>query len=270
MNLLKELAVTMMYINIFVHLANEKILLPIIFLLFLGISYLKLHKRNKKYKQYTKKCLIIQREYFKNTLSHDLRIPVIAQIRALDIIKEGKIGVLNQSQKEMIIQIQDSCKCLLNLISLMINTYNIENEKYKQVYEKFNLTDIIIQCINELQSKAKEKNVTFEFENCNDNLNITADKNDLKNVIINILSAYISNAFQGQKLLIKIGKLNNKIMISVNSENKYFTDIFDSSPYNSVGENIRMKFCKKIIENHNGKIIKNDLKNTFSVELPIT
>ena len=270
MILLKDLAITTMYLYIFVVALQARETAAVFLLLLLGINYSILRKKCFNFNNKLKECLISQRESFVNILSHDLRIPAIAQIRALELVKNEKLGALNNTQKNMLIDIEDSCKCILNLMSLTINTYSMENNRYKFIYEKFNLSDVILFAFNELLHLASEKNITFEYENKYKNLQILGDKEELKKVIINILFSSISNANFGQKILIKIIHKNNKIRmtVTVKDDNCKYTNTAINSSYTSIGQNIRMGFCKKIIESHKGKVIENNRKNTFTFEIP--
>ena len=49
-------------------------------------------------------------------LSHDLKIPTIAQIRALELLINGQFGELSKEQIEIIRLILESCKGLYKVI----------------------------------------------------------------------------------------------------------------------------------------------------------
>ena len=267
---LKDLVITIMYLYVFVVALLAKEIAVVFLLIFLGFNYTILRKKYFNFNMTLKECLIKQREAFVNVLSHDLRIPAIAQIRALELVKNEKLGALNITQKNMLLDIEDSCRCILNLMSLMINTYCMENDKYKFVYEKFNISEVLISCFNELLPQAAEKNITFEYENINKGLCIVGDKEELKKVIINILFSAIINAQVGQKVVVKIINTNNKIRLTVigDKDKRFYSDTTINSTYTSIGQNIRMGYCKKIIESHKGKIIQ-DYNNSFSFDLPL-
>lgn len=267
---LKDLAVMMMYIYIFVITINENNIIAISILIFLGIILFKQNIGIKNSDKITKQTLCNQRKIFIDLISHDLRIPIIAQIRALDLINNEKFGTLNSTQKEMLTQINDSCKCILNLMSLMINTYNLENKSYKLVYENFNIFDAVTTCFDDLLKEAKDKNITFEYNSDNKNINITADKEEFKKVIINILSSAILNAYTKENIVVSVKSFKNKIRLTVagENENKFYPNTYLKTQFTSIGQNIRMGFCKKIIETHKGKIINCKNKNSFSFELP--
>ena len=265
---LKDLVITIMFLYVFVIIMPEKNLIATSFLIIIFVSYFTLSIKNKNNIKNLKRYLSAQKERFINVISHDLRIPVIAQIRALEIVNDKKLGTLNDAQSNMLLEIENSCKCVLNLMSLMINTYKMENDSYKLIYEKFNLTDLIVSCFDELLPIAQEKNITFEYKNLNKNKNIIADKNELKKVLLNILSTTISNSGIGDKICVTTNFSHKKFRLIVDGgNNQLYSNSYINSGYASIGQNIKLRFCKKIIENHKGKIIHN-INNSLGFEIP--
>lgn len=66
-------------------------------------------------------------------LVHDLKIPTIAQIRALELLLNGNFGMLTGEQKEILLLILDSCKFLYKVILTLVVTSNIEeNEMFNK------------------------------------------------------------------------------------------------------------------------------------------
>ena len=71
------------------------------------------------------------------TLTHDLKTPTIAQIRALDLLLGEAFGPLVDEQKEMLEQIKSSCKYMYDLIFTILDTYLYDNGLTKINAEKF-------------------------------------------------------------------------------------------------------------------------------------
>ena len=65
-------------------------------------------------------------------LSHDLKIPTIAQIRALELLINGQFGELSKEQKEILRLILESCKGLYKVILTLLITCNLEDEIINQ------------------------------------------------------------------------------------------------------------------------------------------
>lgn len=270
----KDLLYLTVYIFLMLCVYNNQSKLAFICLIILSfvfiIKYQNIKSKNQNLHTVYKERLNHQRDCYINALNHDLRIPVIAQIRAIELFINENFGSLNEVQKDMINQMKQSCRLMLNLISLMINTYNMENGNTVLKYERFNISEIITSCFNELLKDAAEKNITLEYNGENKNLAVYADKEDIRKVIYNLLTTSVSYVSEGEKIRVVLKDINNKIQLSVLSGttvNKKDCRIVNTQ-YTSVGESIRLLFCKRIIEIHKGHFIYSQSPNIFRFELP--
>ena len=62
------------------------------------------------------------------TIKHDLKTPVIAQIRILDLLLVGHFGKLNKEQKDIISETLNSCKFIYKILSDIIYAYKLKND----------------------------------------------------------------------------------------------------------------------------------------------
>ena len=51
-----------------------------------------------------------QTEKYKSVLTHDIKTPVLAQIRAIELLLKGNLGTLNKEQEEILKLTLNSCK----------------------------------------------------------------------------------------------------------------------------------------------------------------
>lgn len=215
-----------------------------------------------------KHALFNQRDYFIKTLSHDLRVSTLAQIRGLDLLK---------SEGELVDDIKDSCKYSLDMISMLLDTYRYENGEQVLNYEIFNLSDIIRECCRKLALKASEKGVAF-YNNIKNIELVEADKLELEKTLKYLISTTIFNSDKNSKIIISVDKKCNNLEVSIIYSGASLTEeecrrMFSNNPrFSTVGHGIKMHLCKKIVEFHGGKIyVKNiDRKiNSFTFILPI-
>lgn len=219
-----------------------------------------------------KQELIKQREYFIKTLSHDLRVSTLAQIRGLDLLQ--KTG---SADKELVSNISDSCKYTFDMITMLLKTYRYENGEAVLNYEKFNFSDVIKLCCCNLEIDAKEKGVDIIVD-IEKTFVLDADKCEISKAIMSLISTSIFNSERDKSLLINVKQHYNNLNVSITYIGKPLSKeecdrMFLNNPrFSTVGHGIRMYFCKKIIEFHRGniKVVSNgDKTNTFTFELPL-
>lgn len=210
--------------------------------------------------QTLKQEFLEERNYFIQTLSHDLRVSTIAQIRGLELLQKNP-------DKEIIEEVTNSCKYTFDMITMLLNTYRFKsNDEFLQK-EVFNLTEIIEPLSKKL-----------DFINLSDKtLWINADKPFLRKALDILVTTAINHSFGNNKVVLKTNEQDENIYIAITYKGKSLSDeeqrrMFDRNPqYSTVGYGIKMNLCKKIIEFHGGKIsVNSDMENynIFKITLP--
>lgn len=223
-----------------------------------------------------------QKEYFIETLIHDLKVPTIAQLRGLEVLKKGTLGALNCDEIELISQIENSCKYILDMIAIVLNTYRFENGQNKLYYEKFNISELLLKCFEELSEDTKEKNLTFAYAGAEAPIILEADKSEIKKVIIHLLLNSILYSNKNEKILITILEEANQLKFTITSKGIPLSErecctLFDrasthSPKYSTIGNGIGLYLCKKIIDVHKGNIYASTdgkCTNTITFTLPL-
>ncbi len=218
----------------------------------------------RKHKKVVNEELTKQKEYFNEILTHDIKVPTLAQLRGLELLRKEIVGNINSDQRELIENIENSCKYILDMIAMMQNTYKIESGQNKLCYEKFCLSKLLIDCLNEMNSTMQEKNISIAYFASEQNVSVEADFQGIRSVILNLLAFAISYSNHNEKILINISSHNDNIKFLIKTNGIYLSQeccdkIFDqenSDPlqYTVIGQNISLYLCKKIIEEHSGKI----------------
>lgn len=221
-------------------------------------EYFQLIKRQKQ-----------ERECYVKTLNHDLRVATIAQIRALDLLYK----TCSVEQKDLVKDINESCKYSLDMISCLLNTYKFDNNEQVLKYSVFNLTDLLNNVIANIKDLYSLKNFEFKI-NSNKNNYIEADREMLFKLLNILLITSITNSFTSSlNILIKKNNKNYTVTLRYQgnpiSEEEYRRMFLNKPSYTTVGNGIRMYFCKKIIDFHGGTIgvlcEKNSNKFTFTL-----
>lgn len=215
-----------------------------------------------------------QREYFIKTLNHDLKVAILAQIRGLEILQ--KINKDNNSQKELISDINQSCIYTLDMITMLLNTYKYERGEAVLHYESFNLSDLIMSAYHLILPMAREKNIEIVFDICK-NCELEADREGIFRVVSTLLTTAIYYSLKETSISFKVRRIKGKLKVTILYCGKTLTEeecrrMFSNNPrFSTVGHGIRMHLCKKIIDFHKGVIkVENCTKmiNSFTFILP--
>ncbi|MFH0702738.1 MAG: ATP-binding protein [bacterium] len=215
------------------------------------------------------------KENFVATLTHDLRVPLLANVQTLEYLLKGSYGDLSEKQKFIAEQLISSNKDLLRMVNIILDSYKYEAGKQTLVKRKINLNKLIDECILEIESLAKEKKHEIIFMPEFEATEIIADRQELKRVIINLLSNAI--IYTQEKGMIEICTKSKKdeIIVSIKDNG---TGISESSIKNlferyskgtktlrKIGTGLGLYLSKHIIEAHNGKIWVESTKDKGSI-----
>ncbi len=216
---------------------------------------------------------------FVATITHDLKTPTNAQIKALDLLLNNKFGNLMQKQREIIAEIRNSCNYMNSLIFTILDSYS--SNKTEMNFEKFNFSNLVKECCREISYLTFDKNQKLSYLLPNNEVIIKGDRTQLKRVIINLLANAI---YYGRiNTIIEISVINNplkNIEFSVKNHSVYIpkekiNTIFEKyergTNEKTAGNGLGLYLSKQIILNHKGKIsAKSSLNNdcTFCFSIP--
>lgn len=220
------------------------------------------------------------RESYISTLNHDLKIPAIAQMRALELLLNENTGSINAVQKEILNSTLESCRHMYDMLNSLSYSYKLENKDYTLNCEKTDITEFFRQKFSNLNDKLKNKNVNLNlFCACN-KLNALIDRAQFNNAIDKIINYAIASSTNNQ-VICELKKSANRVLISIIFQSSYITTeklkkMFCkySTPcekLDKVGTGLDLYLAKQIIKAHDGSVSisgKPDI-NTICVKLPI-
>lgn len=174
----------------------------------------------------------LQDEFIRN-LAHDLRSPVIAQERAIAILKE------EFSDHELLDGLMENSETYLKMINLVIEAHN--NRDIIIEKSKFNLSSLVSAVFNGLKPLASLKNIELINKVSKDTL-VYADYISMNRIIMNLVSNAIENIGCDKTITVSAFETNNKTQI----------EVLDNG--SGMAENVKEKIFKKHISiNKTGK-----------------
>ncbi len=219
---------------------------------------------------------------FLATMSHELRTPLNAIIGFSDILIEESYGTLTIDQKDFLNDIKSSAEHLLEMINKILDLSKIEAGELELKLSQINLRMIIDQTLSIIKPIYAKKNIEFELNSVNEDIEIIVDPMRLKEILFNLLSNAIKFTPKG-KVSLEFSENKREWTISITDtgigiEEKDFDIIFkefkrvESKFVSSIqGSGLGLTLTKKLIELHGGRLFfksKYGKGSTFTFTIP--
>lgn len=222
------------------------------------------------------KNLQARKETFVATLTHDLKTPTTAQMNAMKLLLNGSLGPLNPQQKEMVELSLNSNIYMSNMISTILATYKSESADVLLKPEQFDITELISSTCKEISNLAGTKEQNIIVKSSIENPSITADKLQLKRVVVNLISNAITYGFDKTDIEVILREEDNRIFLDVLNHCRYIPpermkEIFlkykssENAKFNKASTGLGLYLSKQIINAHSGEIHANSYENQTCV-----
>jgi len=223
--------------------------------------------------------------HFIATISHELKTPLAATRLSLGLLKDKRIGQLNEDQADLIGDIEQATERLFTLTGEILQLSQIESGKIKINLKPVEIDDLINYSFQAVKVSAEQKSLTVEAYIAPNLPVFFADTDKIKWVIINFLTNAIRYAPQKSEVKLSIYVEKNRVVFSVSDKGKgisemYHLKIFEkyfqvpdsNGEVNKKGSGLGLAICREFIEAHKGDIwveSKVDKGSTFFFSLPL-
>lgn len=210
---------------------------------------------------------------FIQNLIHDLRTPVIAQERAMEILSEEMED--NPLVKGMV----DNNDAYLKMINYIIEAFSAKEVKIEKI--NFNLSELVKNITQALKSAADTKNISIKSE-INSDFVLFADYISFNRIMMNLVSNAIENIENGKTVTIKAFKNDEKTTVIVEDNGhgideddmkflftKYVSKKKTGSKKSVSG--LGLSIVQSLVHKNNGTICVNSKKDEYTkfiIELP--
>lgn len=229
----------------------------------------------------TEKEIETLKDDFVATLTHDLKVPIVAASNIIDLFLANKFGEISDKQKYALGSMKTSNQNLLELVQILLETYKLREQGIKLIRSDIEINPFIEEIITEMQPIAAENKIEIKYIPSESVNLINADAMQLRRVIKNLISNAIDHSNTQKFIDIKIGRYQEGITISVIDYgqgiskdelkmifNKYYSA---AKKLRKVGTGLGLYLSQQIAMAHGGEIIatsEEGVRTEFCVKIP--
>lgn len=220
------------------------------------------------------------REDFIATLTHDLKVPIVAESNILEFLINGKFGEITDSQREAISNMKVCNDELLELVQILLETYKVKETGIDLYKDNLELPPLVWGMIEEMRSIAEKSGIKINFH-CDKHYMVNADKIQLKRVVKNLIQNAISHSESNKDIDVKIAQIPNFTTVSIidygkgipkENIDKIFNKYYSTAEkFRKIGTGLGLFLSQQIIKSHGGEITVQSEENVhteFCIKIP--
>ena len=230
-----------------------------------------------------------QREDFVSRMTHDLRTPLVASDRMLNLFQQEIFCKISPEMKQAIAVMIRSNHNLTQMVNNLLEVYRIEAGKKTLNSETCNLPEMLIEVVQELNPIANDKGLTLKvdtsaLEKLGENAGVvTGDRLELRRVFTNLIGNAIKFTDTGgiEARIFESAENNEKNLVTIEIEDTGYGiaaedqatifERFRQGRNKRAGSGLGLHLSRLIVEAHGGAIeIFSEVGkgSVFTVRLP--
>jgi len=198
-------------------------------------------------------------------VTHDIKGHLAAIISCLAVIRNKKIGTLNDTQEEFVNRAYDRTELLVSFVKDLLN---LTRKRLKQdvEYESFPLTELIQKVVSSAQIFTKEKTIEFNVFIDKSIQNIIGNPFTIEELYTNLLMNAIKYTPDKGRIELIVRNRPDHILTEISDTGigipkeeipRVFDEFYRGSNVpkdHKTGSGLGLSIVKQIVENHHGRI----------------
>lgn len=204
------------------------------------------------------------RSSFVSDISHELRTPMTSISGFVGGLLDGTIPP--EKEKEYLKIVYDESVRLTKLTNDMLEMTKMQSSEYKLDIVKFDINELVRICIIQMGQKIDSKNLELEVDFEPEKIEVLADKDAIKRVVINIIENAVKFSYENTKVIIKVFIADKRANVSIGNfgagiSGEEMKNVFDrfyktdkSRSEDKKGAGLGLSLAKNIMSLHKQKI----------------
>lgn len=198
------------------------------------------------------------------TISHELKTPISSIKLSAQLLNDGRVGKINDDQKELLDSIEDDSERLLKITGELLNMTQLETGKIQLKVISTSPKLIVDQALQAVQFQANQRNIILNLKLDPILPNILADAEKSTWVLINFLTNAIKFSSEKNEIDVTVSKKEDTVAFTVLDHGKgiderYLPKIFDRyfkvpGTHERDGSGLGLAISKEFIEAQEGNI----------------
>ncbi|EKE02679.1 MAG: Sensor protein [uncultured bacterium] len=150
------------------------------------------------------------RDNFVATLTHDLKVPMLAENQTINYVLKEAYGPITEEQKEVLDLIKSTNNSSLEMVSTLLEVYRYDSGNADLIKSEFDIVKLAKNSIDQIKSLAQDKKITISLESNKDSILVLADEREIKRVLHNLISNAITNGIHRGQIICSIEYVGDK------------------------------------------------------------
>jgi signal transduction histidine kinase len=197
-------------------------------------------------------------------VSHELRTPLTSIRGFIQGILDGVIAP--RDQEKYLKRAYDETGRLNRLVNDLLQLARLQAGSIRLNRENVDAGELIREIVEENRLLAEQKNIALDVEAACDRLDVFADRDRLKQIILNLLHNALNYAGSGGKVRITAKNLNGKLAVSIEDNGpgipgdqldlifQKFHRVEKAGSQNVPGTGLGLSIARELVELHGGSI----------------
>lgn len=216
----------------------------------------------------------LKREFFA-MVNHDLRSPLTSLLSVLDALPDGVLGQLTEKGAEVVKRNAKEVERLITLVDELLDIEKMQAGKFIIEAEHSPLDAIVDTAISSLENISVRRDIKIDYSKSA--VMVFADRSLLIRVLVNLLSNALKFSPKGAEIKVRVEDHENELLLSVQDSGPGVADEFKDLIFEQYqqakkpeqekksGTGLGLSICRKIVEQHGGRIWVEDAKDKGSI-----